>query len=267
MTRPAGPVRCALVTRPRAQGAAWQQRLRALGVESALLPLIDIAKTPDAAKLADRFAHLSGAALVMFVSPNAASGLFDALPTGWRWPEGTLAAATGPGTVAVLRAAGVPEDAIVAPPEDAAQFDSESLWAVLQLRRDWAGRRVAIVRGEGGRDWLATTLRSAGAQVEFVQSYARRAPTLDDEERRLLQRALTQPSCFAWLLSSSEAVDHLRALAPSADWSTSVALASHPRIAESAQGLGFGQVIAVRPTPEAVAQALGTLRAHAPGGD
>lgn len=265
MSQPDGAVRCALVTRPRAQGAAWRQRLSALGVESALLPLIDIAPAPDPAALADWFAQLADAALVMFVSPNAAGGLFDALPQGWRWPEGTLAAATGPGTVAVLRAAGVPEESIVAPPADAAQFDSESLWAVLEPRRAWAARRVVIVRGDGGRDWLATTLRAAGAHVEFVQSYARRAPALGEEERLLMQRALAQPSGFAWLLSSSEAVDHLRTLAPSADWSTSVALASHPRIAESARALGFGQVIDVRPTPEAVAQALGTPCAQAPG--
>lgn len=267
MIRPDGPVRCALVTRPRAQGVAWQQRLRALGVESSLLPLIDIAPAPDPAALAGWFARLADAALVMFVSPNAASGLFEALPAGWRWPVGTLAAATGPGTVAVLRSAGVPEVAIVAPPPDAVQFDSENLWAALEPRRDWAGVRVGIVRGDGGRDWLATTLRAAGARVEFVQSYARRAPVLDGQEQQLLQRALAEPVGFAWLLSSSEAVHHLRTLAPSADWSASVALASHPRIAESARDLGFGRVIEVRPTPEAVAQALGTLCAHAPNGD
>lgn len=260
--------RCALVTRPRAQGAAWQQRLVMLGVEARLLPLIDIAPAPDPAALCEWFATLVGepAAVVMFVSPNAASGLFDSLPSGWRWPEGTLAAATGPGTVAVLRAAGVSEASIVAPPAQAAQFDSEALWSVLEPRRSWGGTRAAIVRGDGGRDWLATRLRAAGAGVEFVQSYARRAPELTADEQQLLQQALADPERFAWLLSSSEAVDHLHALAPAADWSTSVALASHPRIAESARRHGFGQVIDVRPTPEAVAQAMGTLCAPAAGG-
>jgi uroporphyrinogen-III synthase len=261
-------LRCALVTRPRAQGVAWQQRLITLGVEAELLPLIGIAPAPDPAALRDWFATLTAepAALVMFVSPNAASGLFDSLSIGWRWPDGTLAAATGPGTVAVLRAAGLPEASIVAPPEEAAQFDSESLWAVLEPRGSWPGKRVVIVRGDGGRDWLATQLRAAGARVEFVQSYARRAPELNADEQRLLQRAQADPARFAWLLSSSEAVDHLQALAPSADWSTSVALASHPRIAESARRRGFGQVVEVRPTPEAVAEALGTLCAPAAGG-
>ncbi|HEX5685699.1 MAG TPA: uroporphyrinogen-III synthase [Ideonella sp.] len=261
------PARCALVTRPRAQGVVWQQRLRALGARAELLPLIEIDPAPDPAALRLWFAALAAggpfqpAALVMFVSPNAATGLFEVLPAGWRWPAGTLAAATGPGTVAALRAADVPAELIVAPPEDATQFDSEALWAVLEPRRDWAGQRVGIVRGDGGRDWLAAQLRAAGARVGFVQSYARAAPRLSADEQALLKQALAQPAAFAWLLSSSESIDHLPALAPAADWQAALALASHPRIAERARALGFGRVLEVKPTPEAVTQALGTLPA------
>jgi uroporphyrinogen-III synthase len=256
--------RLALVTRPRAQGVAWQRRLAALGVRSELLPLIDIAPAPDAAGLRRWAATLlEGPAgppvLVMFVSPNAAQGLFDALEPGWRWPASVLAAATGPGTAATLRAAGVPDEAIVVPPADAAQFDSEALWALLEPRRSWAAARAAIVRGEGGRDWLADRLRAAGAAVEFVRSYSRQSPQLGEQERRLLQRALVTPGEVAWLMSSSEAIDHLQALAPTASWAGALALASHPRIAESARRLGFGRVVDVRPTPEAVAEALAAL--------
>lgn len=267
MSPDTAPARCALVTRPRAQGVVWRQRLRALGVQAELLPLLEIGPAPDPVALRLWFAALAAggpfqpAALVMFVSPNAASGLFDALPPGWRWPDGTLAAATGPGTVAVLRAAGVPAELIVAPPEDAAQFDSEALWAVLEPMRAWTGQRVGIVRGDGGRDWLATQLRAAGARVGFVQAYVRGAPRLNSEEQALMARALAQPAAFVWLLSSSESIDHLQALAPAADWSVALAMASHPRIAERARELGFGRVIELKPSPEAVAQALGTLRA------
>ena len=45
------------------------------------------------------------AVAVMFVSPNAAQCFVDALAPGWQWPAAVLAAATGPGTTAVLRAA------------------------------------------------------------------------------------------------------------------------------------------------------------------
>jgi uroporphyrinogen-III synthase len=133
---------------------------------------------------------------------------------------------------------------------------------VLAPRLAWAGRRVAIVRGDGGRDWLAAQLRAAGAEIEFVQSYARRPPQLDAAGRQLLARALEQPDAFAWLLSSSEAVDNLQAVVSAdARWADALALASHPRIAARAREAGFGAVIEIRPTPEAVAQALAALPA------
>lgn len=256
--------RTALVTRPRAQGEAWVSGLLQAGVNAKVLPLIDIAPAPDPRALqgwfASAFSPGHSMALVMFVSPNAAQCLVDALGPQWRWPDGVIAAATGPGTAAVLRAHGVPEGALVLPPMDAAQFDSEALWPALQQRRDWHGGRVAIVRGDGGRDWLAGKLREAGAEVEFVQAYARRAPAWGPDERALLSQALAEPARFAWLLSSSEAVDHLRLLAPAgARWGEALALASHPRIAARARELGFGRVVDVAPTIDGVAQTLRSL--------
>ncbi|WP_374675150.1 uroporphyrinogen-III synthase [Ideonella sp.] len=252
------------MTRPRAQGGPWVAKLQALGVDAALLPLIDITPAGDAAALRDWFHSLRAgppapAALVMFVSPNAAQALFAVVAEGSAlpaWPSGTLAATVGPGTATVLRASGVPAESLVCPPADAPQFDSEALWPLLAARRAWHGARVAIVRGDGGRGWLAERLREAGAQVEFVQTYRRAAPAWNADEHALAARALAEPEWHAWLLSSSEALDHLDTLLPGADWSGSLALASHPRIAERARAAGFGQVQEIRPTPEAVAAAL-----------
>lgn len=257
--------RRALVTRPRAQGGPWAARLQTLGVDAALLPLIDIAPAGDPSALRAWYDSLPAgppapAALVMFVSPNAAQALFAAVGAAGGapvWPAGALAATVGPGTATVLREAGVPDEALVCPPADAAQFDSEALWPLLAERRPWAGARVAIVRGDGGREWLAERLREAGARVEFVQTYRRAAPAWTAEEQALAAQALAQPARHAWLLSSSEALDHLQALLPGADWSGALALASHPRIAERARAAGFGEVREIRPTPEGAAAALG----------
>jgi uroporphyrinogen-III synthase len=150
----------------------------------------------------------------------------------------------------------VPDAAVQTPAEDTGAFDSEALWAVLRGRVQWAGRAVLIVRGEGGRDWLAETLRQQGAQVHFVEAYRRTLPVPDAAGWAALQQALQQPASCCWLLSSSEAVGHLPALAPAADWTRATALATHPRIADAARRLGFGRVVQVSPSPAAVANAL-----------
>ena len=154
-----------------------------------------------------------------------------------------------------MRAAGVPETALVEPAASAGRLDSEALWAQL-ASRDWRGRRALIVRGEDGRDWLADALRGAGAAVDFVAAYRRCAPQPDAEGLALLAAAQAAPQDHTWLFSSSEAVGHLRTLAPGAGWARSRALATHPRIAQAARDAGFDDVRAVSPTPQAVAVAL-----------
>ncbi len=239
-----------IVTRPAAQAAAWVGELRALGCDAVALPLIEIAPLADTAPLQAAWHALGSAALVMFVSANAVAQFFAARPAGAAWPASLRGASTGPGTSAALRAAGV--TAIAEPPAEAARFDSEALWATL-VQEDWAGRRVLVVRGEEGRDWFAETLRERGATVDFVAAYARRAPRLDAQGATLLARALAEPQAHGWLFSSSEAVGHLRALAPQAGWQASRALASHPRIARSARELGFGRVDEAPPSVAAAA--------------
>ncbi len=228
-----------IVTRPAAQAAAWVVELQACGIDAAALPLIEIAPPDDPGPVRAAWRQLPAFSLVMFVSANAVNHFFEHAPGPW--PAGVRAGSTGPGTSAALQAAGVPASAIVQPPPGAARFDSEALWAQLAAE-PWAGRRALVVRGEDGRDWLAETLRSRGATVEFVAAYRRRPPQPDAAQRACLQAALHEPARHLWLFSSSEAVGHLLALAPGADWSRSQALASHPRIARSARDAGFGCV-------------------------
>ena len=257
-----------LVVRPRAQALAWVGELAALGVPAHALPLIDILPAPEPARVEAVFAQVEASQalpVLVFVSPNAVLGFFTAVAAArgvaaraLAWPAHARAAATGPGTVAALRECGVPPQCIVAPAEEAGQFDSEALWAAV-CAWPWSARPVWIVRGNGGRDWLGQQLRDAGADVRVVQSYGRAAPALDDVERALLAQALAEPVRWIWMFSSSEAIDHLQALAPEARWEAGRALASHPRIAERATALGFGAVTIVSPSPAAVAAAVSAI--------
>jgi len=243
-----------IVTRPPAQAAAWVASLHERGIAAEALPLIDVAPPDDAAALQAAWADLATRALVMFVSVNAVQHFFAERPPGCPWPPQTLAGATGPGTAAALLGAGVPAPLCVAPPADAASFDSEALWALLAAR-EWRGQRVLVVRGDGGRDWLARTLREHGAQVDFVTAYRRLAPTFDAAARGRLVAALAAPAEHLWLFSSSQAVRHLQACMAAAGVqpaAASRAAASHERIVQAARDAGFGRVDLVAPTLDAV---------------
>ncbi len=241
-----------IVTRPAAQATGWVHALQALGQPAQALPLIVIAPVADRAPLLAASQHLSAYSLVLFVSANAVSHFFAAAPPP-RWPEGVSAGATGPGTSAALRAAGVPAAALAEPAPDAERFDSEALWERI-AGRAWGGRRVLVVRGEEGRDWLAETLRSRGATVEFVAAYKREVPAPSAAESALLAAALATPAAYLWHFSSSEAIANLRLLAPNADWSRGAAIVSHPRIGEAARAAGFGQIALARPAAAAVVE-------------
>ncbi len=266
-----------IVTRPIAQALPAVQELRALGIDAHALPLIGIESLPAAAQGAsapaetDALAELGRAwdtlaerRLVMFVSANAVAHFFAA-GDGRPWPLQTLAGSTGPGTTAALLAAGVPVGCLREPEPGAERLDSEALWQRLR-DLDWRGASVLIVRGEGGRDWLAETLRTAGARVDFVAAYRRTLPRLDEEQSARLAAAEADPAGHVWHFSSSEAVSNLAALAPGRGWRNSRAWVTHPRIGEAARSVGFTQVQVLAPGVPALWQAWSALlRGAAPG--
>ena len=251
-----------IVTRPAAQAQAWVRDLRERGLDAVALPLIAIGAAADPEVVRVAWETLSEHRLVVFVSPNAVEQFFAAAPEGARWPDRTLAGSPGPGTTRELRARGVSAASIAEPAADAPQFDSEALWAQLSAR-PWQGRSALIVRGDGGRDWLADTLRSAGARVELLAAYRRVASKPDAAQRALLAAAVAAPAEHLWLFSSSEAIDRLAALRPDLDtaaWHASQAVATHPRIAERARALGFGAVHGARPGIDDVTACIQSIR-------
>lgn len=257
-------MRCLLVTRPQPQADAWVARLQALGVPARALPLLRIERAPAFdAEVAAAWATLATRRLVMFVSPNAVLAFLAGRPAGTPWPSGTLAGATGPGTVAALLGQGVDPACIAAPPADAPTFDAEALWRHALVGQDWTGRSVLVVRGEDGRDWLADTLRQAGAEVDCLAAYRRTGPVWDAAVQAALADVVARPAGHAWLFSSSQGIAHLRdaPLAPAAAAALRQvpALATHPRIAATAQRAGWSDVRAVGPDPAAVGTALAAL--------
>jgi uroporphyrinogen-III synthase len=244
-----------IVTRPAAQAAVWVDKLKAQGVDAVAMPLIGIQPAADRDAVLDAWRGLPSRDLVVFVSPNAVEEFFACRPAGGAWPAQAMAGSVGPGSTHALQLHGVPAGSIAEPSHDAPQFDSEALWAQLS-HLAWSGRSVLIVRGDGGREWLADTLKAHGAQVDFVAAYRRVQAVPDDE---LLAQAVENPTGHLWFFSSSEAVANLRETRPALDWSRSIAIATHPRIAQRARECGFGVVHECPPTLDGVVACIQSL--------
>jgi uroporphyrinogen-III synthase len=246
-----------LVTRPAQDALRWVHALQGHGLDAVALPLIEIAPAANPQPVRDalqRLAH-SHYQAVMFVSGNAVSHFYaqnTALAQSTPAQEAikTRAWATGPGSVAALRQAGIPATQIDAPDAAAGQFDSEALWHLVAPGVH-PGSRVLVVRGSdhtgssAGRSWLTEQLLAAGAQVDTVVSYERRPPRFSPAQTQLARQACGDGSL--WLFSSSEAIAHLHASLPGQPFANARALATHPRIAQAARDAGFGVVCESRP--------------------
>ena len=258
-----------VITRPAGQSNELIAQLAAAGVDVLDFPLIDIAPVTDEAPLRAALASLERYALVVFVSPNAVDHAFarsDAI-----WPHALPIGVVGPGSVQALARHGVaaPAYTIISPPsapeEDTARFDSEGLFAAIDTAlgaTSLEGKRVLIVRGDGGREWLADRLREAGAEVETVAAYRRLVPepSIGGWAR---VHALLAGAPHAWLLTSSEGVRNLHELAQehlTADEITQLKHANlvtpHPRIAQTARALGFDSITVSGAGDERIARAL-----------
>ncbi|MFM0272625.1 fused uroporphyrinogen-III synthase HemD/membrane protein HemX [Paraburkholderia aspalathi] len=258
-----------VITRPAGQSNELIAQLAAAGVAVLDFPLIDIAPVTDEAPLRAALASLERYALVVFVSPNAVDHAFarsDAI-----WPHALPIGVVGPGSVQALARHGVaaPAYTIISPPsvadDDTARFDSEGLFAAIDTAlgaTSLEGKRVLIVRGDGGREWLADRLREAGAEVETVAAYRRLVPepSIGGWAR---VHALLAGAPHAWLLTSSEGVRNLHELAQehlTADEITQLKHANlvtpHPRIAQTARALGFDSITVSGAGDERIARAL-----------
>jgi uroporphyrinogen-III synthase len=245
-----------LVTRPEPEATAWVRALQQAGHDAEACPLIEIAFLPAAE---DPVAVAQAQAL-MFVSPQAVAAWWA---QGRGVQPGQRCWAPGPGTARALHAHGVPPDAIDQPPASAEQFDSEALWAVVRPQVG-PGHCLLIVRGHSGadalpgagqgREWLTQRCQDAGGQVQALAVYRRGLPHWNTAQRQRAQQARLDGT--HWLLSSSEALQHLQQLCPHHDWSAARALVTHPRIAQAAHAMGFGEIITTRPALADVLQAL-----------
>ncbi len=162
-----------LVTRPLHQARELAELIAAAGGEPVCFPTIEIIEPSDLQALERSLQRLEEFDIAIFVSANAVDATLAFLQRQRRGlPAALEVACVGPATANALARHGI---SALAPGSD---YTSEALLTIPQLVSVGA-KRVLILRGEGGRELLAETLRARGADVEYAECYRRRRPDAD----------------------------------------------------------------------------------------
>ncbi|MSQ66740.1 MAG: uroporphyrinogen-III synthase [Gammaproteobacteria bacterium] len=193
---------CVLVTRPEEQARALIADIEQRGGLAVFAPMILIQRQTDSPTLRAARQRLPHYAAVIFVSRNAADFGIEMLNA----PPHSLAHcevyAVGGGSAERLLALGV---ARVHTPRG--EFNSEGLLKMPGLSaREIGGKNVLVVRGGGGRELLAQTLRGRGAVVDYCEVYTRSAP---HEPLASVLKAHAVTTLDVGLITSTEALTNL----------------------------------------------------------
>lgn len=159
-----------LITRPTGQGKKLCSEIEGYGGDVVRLPLIEIEE------LSDVFENMLDTSdsynCVIFISPNSVKfGLKYA--QNWLDSSKQQVVAIGRATAAALNQQGINDVVIPLGTENSEELlESPTLANIERMR-------ILIVRGEGGRELLADTLRQRGALVSYLEVYRRHYPTDD----------------------------------------------------------------------------------------
>jgi uroporphyrinogen-III synthase len=223
------------ITRPVEQAKKLSALISEAGGTAILFPLIAITPLNDYSQFDAVTSEIETYDWAIFISSNAVQNAMPRL-TKQGIPSKLKFAAIGPVTSKELEKFGVNN---VLSPKD--RFDSESLLELAEMT-DVAGKKVMVVRGVGGRDVLAETLKTRGAQVSFAECYQRINPQTNCD---LLAQLYAEKKLHGLVVTSSEAMRHLLDLAGAADWLRNVTLfVNHARIAELPLQLGLKVLVA-----------------------
>jgi uroporphyrinogen-III synthase len=166
-----------MVTRPKPLGDILCEHIEKAEGKAVYFPTIDIEHPADTTILKHQIAKLSHQDWLIFISPQAVFASSKLIHQVWPiFPLHLKIAAIGAGTAKILHQENFPE---VLYPDS--HWHSEGLLDLPEFRQV-RGAKITLVRGEGGREWLADTLTVRGALVSQMVVYRRLLPHVDTSE-------------------------------------------------------------------------------------
>jgi uroporphyrinogen-III synthase len=186
--------------------------------------------------------------LVIFVSANAVEQTFKWITSSAL--NNVKVATTGKKTADALKQFDVKTD--FCPKEI---FNSEALLEEPNFKAFYSNKKIAIIRGEGGRDYLRDKLQLADANVDYIDAYQRICPQKD---LAILEQHAKQGELDIILLTSGTSVTNFFNLVKNASWVNELTLLlGSPRMEKRIPNSFQGKlVIAEDPSDETLFKTL-----------
>ena len=219
-----------VLTRPQADSERLSEALQNEGFQTRVMPIITIEAIPTAEQAPAP--TVSDDALCIFISANAVRFGLPQLGSALARDSDLTVIAVGNKTRDTLAAEGIQAQVPV-------RADSEGLLAMPALSAP-DSRDVVIVKGEGGRELLASELTGRGARVTEWECYRRCWPEVD------VSGLIEISAGLIFQASSGEMVSRLSELLAGggqADLFQSSIIVPSDRVARLATEIGWGQVI------------------------
>lgn len=219
-----------VLTRPQADSERLSEALQNEGFQTRVMPIITIEAIPTAEQAPAP--SVSDDALCIFISANAVRFGLPQMGSALARDSDLTVIAVGNKTRDTLAAEGIQAQVPV-------RADSEGLLAMPALSAP-DSRDVVIVKGEGGRELLASELTGRGARVTEWACYRRCWPEVD------VSGLIEISAGLIFQASSGEMVSRLSELLAGggqADLFQSSIIVPSDRVARLATEIGWGQVI------------------------
>lgn len=227
------------ITRPKHQQANLQSLLLQQGAELICQPGLSLEPLSSDydAKIKSRILDLDVYQHLIFISTNAVDFGMPWVDQYWpQMPSYQHYYAIGKSTQQALAKWDV--DAL----SSELVMNSEALLELESLR-DLHGQRCLIMRGLGGREYLAEQLRARGAQVDYCETYQRQLPKFNLEE---LTQELAQAKVHYLLINSVDTLTNILTMVPQsllAKVQRAVVIVPSVRVVQACQLQGFKQVL------------------------
>ena len=231
-----------LITRPNQQADHLSSLITNYGGISVKFPTVEIQPLSRTNELTERFNRIGRYDFIVFISRSAAKIAIEQFVKNIDLIKHIQLVAIGPSTAKELSSYNLKN--IIFPRGNDA--DTEGLLNLEEMQSDnVSDKNILIIRGIGGRELLAKSLKKRGAIVDYIEIYERKLPVYEEYEINKIWHENNNPD--AVVVTSNEVLNNLIVLLNNNTKKllTIPLVAMSERIAEYARKKGFVSRISV----------------------